>query len=101
MNQSDFQPDTRYTVTWQRADGSTVPATFYVHRTHTAWMIVRMTGADAALRRIGYGEILKIVDAVAIPPEQRRSVPAALLDEKTWRDRSEMIHYASSPARGK
>lgn len=101
MEQSDFQSDTHYTVTWQRADGSVVPASFYVHRLHPAWMIVRMSGADAALRRIAYGEILKIVEARAVPPEQRRSVPAALLDEKIWRDRSEMAHYASSPARGK
>jgi hypothetical protein len=101
MDKSDFQADTRYTISWQRPDGRIVPATFYVHKIHDNAMIVRFTGADAALRKIGYAEVQKIVAAEAVPPEQRRSVPAALLDESTWRDRSEMAHYASSPARGK
>ncbi|MBX3652391.1 MAG: hypothetical protein KF771_13560 [Burkholderiales bacterium] len=101
MDKSDFQADTRYTITWQRPDGRTVPANFYVHRTHDSGMIVRFAGADAALRKIAYAEVLRIVAAEPVPPEQQRSVPAALLDEKTWRDRSEMEHYASSPARGK
>lgn len=101
MDKTDFQPDTRYTITWQRPDGRVVPATFYVHKLHDNAMIVRFTGADAALRKIGYAEVQKIVAADPVPPEQRRSVPAALLDEGTWRDRKEMAHYASSPARGK
>lgn len=101
MDKSDFQADTRYTITWQRPDGRVVPATFYVHKIHDSAMIVRFTGADAALRKIGYAEVQKIVAADAVPPGERRSVPAALLDESTWRDRSEMAHYASSPARGK
>ncbi|MDP1673810.1 MAG: hypothetical protein Q8L65_11955 [Burkholderiales bacterium] len=101
MDKSDFQADTRYTITWQRPDGRIVPATFYVHKIHDSAMIVRFSGADAALRKIGYVEVQKIVAAETVPPEQRRSVPAALLDESTWRDRSEMAHYASSAARGK
>lgn len=101
MDKSDFQADTRYTISWQRPDGRIVPATFYVHKIHDSAMIVRFTGADAALRKIGYAEVQKIVAADAVPPGERRSVPAALLDESTWRDRSEMAHYASSPARGK
>ncbi|MCW5576084.1 MAG: hypothetical protein KIT13_08310 [Burkholderiales bacterium] len=101
MDKSDFQAHTRYTVTWQRPGGRAVPASFYVHRTHNSGMIVRFSGADAALRKIAYAEVLRIVTAEAVPPEQQRSIPAALLDEKTWRDRSEMMHYASSPSRGK
>ncbi len=101
MDKSDFQADTRYTITWQRPDGRTVPASFYVHRLHENAMIVRFAGADAALRKIAYAEVLRIVSSEAVPPEQQRSIPAALLDEKTWRERSEMTHYASSPARGK
>ncbi len=101
MDKSDFQANSRYTVTWQRPGGRAVPASFYVHRTHDSGMIVRFSGADAALRKIAYAEVLRIVTAEAVPPERQRSVPAALLDEKTWSDRSEMMHYASSPSRGK
>jgi len=101
MDKSDFQADTRYTVTLQRPDGRPVPASFYVYRTHDSGMIVRFSGTDAALRKIAYADVLRIVAAEAVPPEQQRSIPAALLDEKTWRDRSEMAHYASSPSRGK
>jgi hypothetical protein len=53
------------------------------------------------LRKIGYGEVLKMVSAEPVPPGKRRAVPAALLDEKTWRDRTTMAHYSSSPALGK
>lgn len=101
MDKTDFQADTRYTIAWQRSDGCVIPATIYVYRTHDPFMIVRMTGADGTLRKIAYTEITRIVSKDTVAPENRRSVPAALLDEKTWRDRTEMSHYASSAALGK
>ena len=78
-----------------------MPATIYVYRTHDAFMIVRAGGTDGALRKLGYAEVLKTVSAEPVPPAKRRTVPAALLDEKTWRDRTTMAHYSSSPTLGK
>lgn len=101
MEKTDFQPDTRYAIAWQQTDGRVIPATIYVYRTHDPYMIVRMTGSDGALRKIAYADVTRIVTTETVAAENRRPVPAALLDEKTWRDRTEMEHYASSPARGK
>ncbi len=100
MEKTDFQADTRYTIAWQQGD-RVVPATIYVYRTHELFMIVRITGADGALRKITYPEVVRIANAEAVAAEQRRSVPAAMLDEKTWKDRTVMDHYASSAALGK
>jgi hypothetical protein len=36
-----------------------------------------------------------------VPHADRLAVPAALLDEKHWRDRTVLEHYSSSPALGK
>lgn len=101
MDKTDFQPDTRYTIAWQHPEGRVVPATIYVCRTHDPYMIVRVAGADGALHKIAYGEVARIVAAEPVAPDKRRAVPAALLDESTWRDRTVMAHYSSSPALGK
>ncbi len=101
MEKTDFQADTRYTIAWARPDGRVVPATIYVHRTHDPYMIVRVSGADGALRKIAYAEVVRIVAAEPVAQDKRRAVPAALLDENTWRDRTVMAHYSSSPALGK
>jgi hypothetical protein len=101
MDKSDFQSDVRYTIAWQPPGGRVIPATIYVYRTHDAFMIVRGGGTDGALRKMGYAEVLKMVSAEPVPPEKRRAVPAALLNEKIWRDRTTMAHYSSSPTLGK
>jgi hypothetical protein len=62
---------------------------------------VRLTGADGLLRKITYPEILKIVAAKEVGPDQRYCVSSQLLDEQTWRDRVVMAHYSSSPRLGK
>jgi hypothetical protein len=41
------------------------------------------------------------VKAVEVAPADRFFLPAGVLDEKNWRDRSTMQHYASAPGRGK
>ena len=101
MDKNDFKPDTRYTITWRSPDGKVQPANIYVHRAHDHFLVVRLTGADAVLRKITYPEVLKIVAAKAVDPNDRSSLPAALLEEKTWRDRVVMQHYSSSPQHGK
>lgn len=101
MDKNDFKPDTRYTVTWRSPDGKVQAANIYVHRAHDHFLVVRFTGADAVLRKITYPEVLKIVAAKAVDPNDRSLVPAALLEETTWRDRVVMEHYSSSPRSGK
>ena len=101
MDKNDFQPDMRYTITWQPPGAQAKPATIYVYRTHDKFMVVRAGGSDGTLRKMGYDEVLKIVMSEPVPPEKRRSLPAALLDEKSWHDRTTMAHYASSPGLGK
>lgn len=101
MDKNDFKPETRYTIAWRGPDGKVQPANIYVHRAHDRFLVVRLTGADAMLRKITYPEVLKIVAATTVDPKGRSLVPAALLEEKTWRDRVVMEHYSSSPRSGK
>ncbi len=101
MDKTDFKPDTRCTITWRAPDGKVQPANIYVYRVFDNFLIARLTGADGLLRKITYPEILKVVSAQEIEPNQRYYVPSPLLEEKTWRDRVVMAHYSSSPRLGK
>lgn len=101
MDRNDFQPDTRYTITWRDATGRARPATIYVYRVYDQFMIARPTGDDALLRKIAYPEVLRIVSTQPVAPPDRYAVPAAMLDESNWRERTVMAHYSTSPARGK
>ncbi|MDH5536441.1 MAG: hypothetical protein OEZ08_12860 [Betaproteobacteria bacterium] len=101
MDKNDFQPDTRYTITWGDRQGGSRPATIYVYRAHSEFLVARLVGGDGLLRKITYAEVLKIVAAEPVAPGDRSFVPNAMLDEKTWRDRSVMQHAAGSPQRGK
>ena len=102
MDKSDFTPDTRYTLAWRDpSSGNVRPFSVYVFRVYDAFMIARPAGGDALLRKIAYPEVLKIVAAQPVAAHERYMVPAALLEEKAWRERDVMMHYATSPARGK
>jgi len=101
MDKTDFQPDTRCTIAWRAPDGRVRPASLYVYRVYDGFLVARLTGGDGRLRKITYPEVLKIVAATEVPPDDRYFVPAALLEESFWRDRVAMEHCASSPARGK
>lgn len=101
MDKSDFKADTRCTITWQRPGGPARPANLYVHRVYDGFLVARVAGAESRLRKIAYPEILKLVASETVDVAELRPVPAALLDEKTWRDRDELEHYSSSPQLGK
>lgn len=101
MDKNDFKADTRYTITWQRPGGRATPANIYVHRVYDGFMVARVAGEESRLRKIAYPEVLKLVAAEAVASAALRPVPAALLDEKTWKNRDEMEHYSSSPQLGK
>ena len=101
MDKRDFSTDTRYTVTLRDPGGQVRPCTIYVYRVYDNFMIARPAGGDALLRKIAYSEVVRIVTAHPVAPSDRYLVPAALLEERIWRERDVMSHYASSPARGK
>lgn len=101
MDKSHFTPDTRYTLALRDERGKPRPANLYVYRVYDQFMVARATSGDGLLRKIAYADVERIVDATPVPAAERYFLPAAVLDEKSWRDRSVMQHYASSPGRGK
>lgn len=101
MDKQDFRPDTRYTLTWRDENARLRPLNLYCFRTYDAFMVGRETSGPGLLRRIAYADVAKIVDAREAPSGNRLAVPAALLEEKNWRDRTVLEHYSSSPALGK
>jgi hypothetical protein len=101
MDKQDFKPDTRYTLACRDEGGRVRPLNLYVYRVYDTFMIARETSAGGLVRKIPYAGIERIVKAVEVAPEDRFFLPAGVLDEKNWRDRSTMQHYASAPGRGK
>ena len=101
MDKSNFSTDTRYTLTLRDAQGKSRAANVYVYRVYDTFLVARATSGDGLLRKIPYASVERVVDTKPVVPQDRYALPAALLDEKNWRDKSEMQVYASSAARGK
>lgn len=101
MDKNSFKPDTRYTITWRDPQGALRPANLYVYRVYDQFLIARMTNGDGLLRKIAYGDVTKIVREQPVSPQDHFFIPAAVLEEKEWRDRSVMERYSSSPNLGK
>jgi hypothetical protein len=101
MDQAAFKADPRYTLTWKDATGRERPLNVYVYRVHEKFMVVRETSGSGLVRKIVFDDVLKIVHETSVAPEARYLLPAAVLDEKNWRDRDVMQHYASAPGLGK
>ena len=101
VDKTAFKPDTRYTVTWRDPDGKLRPANFYVFRVYDQFMIARDTSGEGLLRKIAYEEVIKIVLEQAVDPDLRYAIPATVLDENNWRERTVMERYSSSPGMGK
>lgn len=101
MNKSNFKENTRYTITWRTPDGKLQPANLYVYKMFETAMIARMTDKSGFLYKINYDDITKIVMEIPVNQENRYTIPAAVLDEKTWKDRTMMERYSSSPHMGK
>jgi hypothetical protein len=101
LDSTRFRPDTAYTVTWLDPGGVPRPLNIYVYRVYQEFLVARVTMGAGALRRIGHEEILRIVEEHPASGAKQRHVPSVLLEEKFWRDRTELEHYASSPALGK
>ena len=64
-------------------------------------MVARSTSGDGLVRKMNYADIERIVDQTPVPAAERYLLRAAVLDEKNWRARTVMQHYATSPGRGK
>ncbi len=102
MEKKDFAVDTRYVLTLSDPEGGRLrPANVYVYRLYDDYMIARMTDREGSLRKIPYDQVVRIVRTIPVPPERRFMVPAALLDERIWKERSSLTMYSSSPALGK
>ena len=101
MEKSDFSEHQRLTVTWRDEGGKLRPANIYIFKMYDEFMIARMTDKDGLLRKIPYGDILKVVKEHAVSEEDRFFIPDAVLNEKVWKDRSTMMRYSSSPHMGK
>lgn len=101
MGKQDFAPDTRYTLTWRDERGRERPLNIYVYRTYDGFMVARETSGAGLVRKIAYADVVRVVLAQPVPPAARYFLPAAVLDEKNWRDRTTMQHYATAPGLGK
>ncbi len=101
MDKSSFKENTRYTVALRAADGKLRPANIYVYKLFETSMIARMTDSGGLLHKIAYENVTKIVKEKAVDHENQFSIPAAVLDEKVWKDRTVMERYSSSPHMGK
>lgn len=101
MDKQDFKPDTRYTLACRDAQGRVRPLNVYVYRVYDKFMVARDAGATGLVRRIDYDAVERIVRTTEVAPAARFLLPAGVLDEKGWSDRSVMQHYASAPGRGK
>ncbi len=101
MDKQAFKPDTRYTLACRDAQGRVRPLNVYVYRVYDQFMVARDAGAGGLVRKVAYDTVDRIVKETAVAPEARFFLPAGVLDEKNWRDRSVMQHYASAPGRGK
>jgi hypothetical protein len=101
MDKKAFNPDTRYTLVHRDATGRSRPMNIYAYRAYAEFLVARDLSGAGLLRKIPYGEIERIVRAEPVAPEARYLLPAGILDERNWRDRAAMQHYATSPGRGK
>ncbi len=102
MEKKDFAPDTRYVLTLRDPEsGRLRPANVYVYRLHDDYMVARMTDREGLLHKVPYADVVRIVRSAPVAPARRFLIPAALLDERIWKDRSMLAIYSSSPALGK
>lgn len=101
LKKDDFKPDTRYTVAWRDYEGKVRPANLYVYRLYDNFMIARKTDHSGFLYKIGYDQILKIVKETPVSKELQFRIPDAVLKESSWKDRTVMERYSTSPALGK
>lgn len=101
MNKTDFEPHVRYTVTLRDEKEKLRAANIYVLKLHTDGMVVRMTEREGLLRKLKYEDVICIVKATPVAKSAHYSTPEAILDEKNWKNRTEIQHYGSAPNAGK
>jgi len=101
VERSDFQENTRITVTYRDKSGKLRPGNFYVYKLFDDFMIVRSTDNDGLLRKMAYSDVVKIVKSKPADRHNMYYVPDDVLQESMWKDRDSMFQYASAPGRGK
>lgn len=101
MDKNDFQEHTRYVVTRKDENGKMRPDTIYVFKTHDDFMIVRRTTGDGKMMKLAYDDVVRIVKTREVAEKDRFYIPDAVLEAKTWADRSTMERYSSASHMGK
>jgi len=101
VDRSEFQENTRITVTYRDRNGKLRPGNFYVYKLFDEFMIVRSTDNDGLFRKMAYGDVVKLVRTKQADRAHLFSVPDELLQEDIWKDRDSMFHYSTAPGRGK
>ncbi|MBU2739459.1 hypothetical protein RIE95_08265 [Acidithiobacillus thiooxidans] len=101
MIRNDFKEHSRITVTWKDKEGKLRPGNFYVYALLKDALIVRATDKDGLLRKLPYGDVLRVVKFQDVAPQDRYMIPDEILKEASWKDTDVMMRYSSSPHRGK
>lgn len=101
MQKQDFQEHHRYTVALRDENGKVRPVNFYVYKLFADDMIIRRTDKEGMIYKVKYDDVLKIVKTQAVEKNNFYTLPAAVLDAKTWKSRNSMQAYSSSPHLGK
>ncbi|KPV41119.1 hypothetical protein AN478_04230 [Thiohalorhabdus denitrificans] len=101
MDRSEFQENTRITVTYKDSNGKLRPGNFYVYKLFDEFMIVRSTDNDGLFRKMPYEDVVKLVKTKKADRSHLFTLPDEMLEERMWKDRDTMFHYASAPGRGK
>ncbi len=101
MTKTDFETHVRYTVTLSDAEQKLRPANIYVLKLHSDGMVVRMTEREGLLRNLKFEDVVRIVKSKPVPKNEHYSTPEAMLEEKNWKNRTEISHYATAPNAGK
>lgn len=101
MDKSDFQEHTKYVITRKDEEGKLRPESIYVFKNHDDFMVVRRTTGDGKMLKLQYDDVVRIVKTQSVAEKDYFYVPDAVLDAKTWADRTSMERYSSASHMGK
>lgn len=101
MEKSDFKINTKYALTYKDENGRLRPGNFYIYRLYDGYMIARNTDQSSFLHKVQYADVSRIVKTIPVSDFHVFSLPEAVLEEKTWKDRTVMQTYTSAPGLGK
>ncbi|RMD67781.1 MAG: hypothetical protein D6819_10840 [Gammaproteobacteria bacterium] len=101
MDKSQCKEHARYMVTLRDEGGRLRPENLYVYRCYDDFMVVRFLDRDGFVHKLRYGDVVKVVKVMEVPPKKRYLLPEALLAKEQWQDKEVLHIYATSPGLGK